>query len=125
MVKLQKKTLLMTAIVAPLCSLALEASAAEHTVKILSGTTKEMRFDPQDIEVKVGDTVTWVNEKPVYHNVRALKKDIPEGAEPLKSPPIKKAGEKWSYTFEVAGKYDYFCVPHRAMGMVGSVTVSE
>ena len=30
----------------------------------------------------------------------------------------------FSFTFEEPGTYDYFCIPHEKMGMVGSVTVT-
>jgi hypothetical protein len=34
------------------------------------------------------------------------------------------SGGTFSFTFEEPGTYDYFCIPHEEMGMVGSVTVS-
>jgi hypothetical protein len=30
----------------------------------------------------------------------------------------------FSFTFEEPGTYDYFCIPHESMGMIGSVTVT-
>lgn len=30
-----------------------------------------------------------------------------------------------SHTFEVAGVYDYYCIPHEAVAMIGSVIVGE
>lgn len=106
-------------------SLPFSSLAAEHTVKVMSGKSNEMRFVPQELIISSGDTVTWINEKNVYHNIRSLKKDTPEGAKPLKSPALRKKDDSWSYTFNITGKYDYFCVPHRAMGMVGSITVED
>jgi hypothetical protein len=35
------------------------------------------------------------------------------------------SGGTFSYTFEESGRYDYFCIPHESMGMIGSVTVSD
>jgi hypothetical protein len=35
------------------------------------------------------------------------------------------SGGTFSYTFEEPGRYDYYCIPHESMGMVGSVTVSD
>lgn len=99
------------------------ASAAEHIVNVLSGKGSEMRFEPKALTIQRGDTVTWINQSAVYHNVRALKKDIPDGATQLKSPGLRKEGDQWSYTFDIKGHYSYFCVPHRAMGMTGTVTV--
>jgi plastocyanin len=33
------------------------------------------------------------------------------------------SGHVYTHTFEVAGTYDYVCVPHRTSGMVGTVVV--
>lgn len=35
------------------------------------------------------------------------------------------SGGTFSYTFEEPGRYDYYCIPHESMGMIGSVTVSD
>jgi hypothetical protein len=32
------------------------------------------------------------------------------------------SGGTFSFTFEEPGTYDYFCIPHESMGMIGSVT---
>lgn len=101
------------------------ATAKEHIVKVMSGKSNEMRFTPQDITINQGDTVKWINEKSVYHNIRSIKKGTPDGAETLKSPALRKENDSWSYTFNVTGRYDYFCVPHRSMGMIGSITVED
>jgi hypothetical protein len=34
------------------------------------------------------------------------------------------SGGTFSFTFEEPGTYDYFCIPHEDLGMVGSVTVT-
>ncbi len=101
------------------------AMAEDYIVKVLSGGGSDMRFEPKELSVKVGDTVTWVNDEDIYHNVKTLKKDLPEGAEPLKSPGLYKKGDEWTYIFKISGEYNYFCVPHRAMGMVGKITATK
>ena len=35
------------------------------------------------------------------------------------------SGGTFSFTFEEPGTYDYFCIPHESMGMIGSVTVTS
>lgn len=106
-------------------ALSTPAYSAEHIVYANAGKATEMRFAPQDIEIKAGDTVTWINNADMYHNVKALKKDIPADAEPFTSKGLAKKDDRWSHTFSISGKYNYFCVPHRSMGMIGSVTVSN
>jgi hypothetical protein len=34
------------------------------------------------------------------------------------------SGESFSYTFDEPGTYEYFCIPHEDLGMVGTVTVT-
>lgn len=84
--------------------------AAEHTVNI-SGTS----FVPADLDVEVGDTVTWVNDGGL-HNVNALDASFTSG------PP---STDMWtfSHTFNEGGVYDYQCDEHVALGMTGTVTV--
>jgi hypothetical protein len=32
---------------------------------------------------------------------------------------------EFEHTFDVPGTYDYYCIPHRLMGMVGRIVVGE
>ena len=32
-------------------------------------------------------------------------------------------GQSFEHTFNTPGTYDYYCEPHRGMGMTGSITV--
>lgn len=98
-------------------------------------------FLPEEYEVPVGETVVWGNNGSRGHTVTAYG-SIPDGAAYFASGEYddpQTAREEWyadgggdispggtyEYTFEVAGRYDYFCIPHEAKGMVGSVLVSE
>lgn len=110
------------------------------------GTTVEMRdelvFDPDSVTVGVGETVTWENVGSVGHTVTAYSDEIPENAEYFASGGLNSeqaardsyavgdpdtgdiaGGETFEHTFEVAGTYEYFCVPHESAGMVGTVEV--
>ena len=104
--------------------------------------TDELVFDPDSITVSVGDTVTWETVGNVGHSVTAYEDRIPDGAAYFASggfdseqaardayvPGDTEAGdvpdgESWSHTFETAGTYEYFCIPHESAGMVGTVEV--
>lgn len=74
------------------------------------------KFMPEAITVKVGTEVTWTNNDSVKHNV--VGDDLKE----LNGPLIGK-GETYSYTFEKAGTFSYFCEPHPYMK--GTVVVTE
>jgi amicyanin len=74
-----------------------------------AGTTnviiKDFRFQPDQVTINKGDTVTWTNMDPVLHDVKF--KDA-------SSPDLKK-GETYSRTFKEAGTYDYMCNIHPYM----------
>jgi len=84
-------------------------------------------FDPVGLHVEPGDTVEWVNESG-QHSATSYTQDnprydgsrrIPEGAESWDSGVFEEPGATFSYTFETPGTYDYYCIPHKTLGMVG------
>lgn len=70
-------------------------------------------FNPSDITVNVGTTVTWTNNDPVGHQI------VSDSAAFQSS--VMNRGEKYSFTFENAGTYAYHCSIHPSMK--GSVVV--
>jgi plastocyanin len=73
-----------------------------------------IQFDPAEVTVAVGDTVTWTNNDSVGHDVTA--DDFESGeAGGLGN------GDTFAHTFEEAGTFDYVCTVHP--GMEGAVTV--
>lgn len=72
-------------------------------------------FSPNPVEVKVGETVTWINDDSSRHTVTS--KDGVFDSE------MMGKGQSFSFTFDKAGEYPYFCSPHP--GMVGTVVVTE
>jgi len=80
----------------------------------------DFTYDPQDLTVQVGDTVTWTNNDDVAHTVTAGTPDSPTGE--FDSGELQP-GDTFSYTFDQAGTFDYFCTLHP--DMTASVTVEE
>ena len=72
-------------------------------------------FSPNPLEVKVGETVTWINDDSGRHTVTS--KDGVFNSE------LMGRGQSFSYTFDKAGEYPYSCSPHP--NMVGTVVVTE
>jgi amicyanin len=70
-------------------------------------------YDPETVTIKVGDTVTWVNEDAPQHDVVADNGEF-------KSDLFDK-GQTFSFTFTKAGTYPYHCSIHP--GMTGTVIV--
>lgn len=89
----------------------LSASAATTFVRM----TRFNTFDPKDISINVGDTVTWTNTASIFHDAVAFD-------ETFRSP-LFGIRQTYSFTFTRPGQFDYYCTPHLGIGMVGSVTV--
>ncbi|MDS0223245.1 plastocyanin/azurin family copper-binding protein [Haloarcula sp. S1AR25-5A] len=100
--------------------------------------TGDLRFDPADVAIDPGQQVTWVNESGVPHTASAYGEGIPDEASYFASGGYEseqavrqstsargflERGETYSYTFDVTGTYQYFCLPHEESGMVGRVIV--
>lgn len=107
--------------------------ASERTVEMAGG----LAFDPETVTVAVGGTVEWTNASDVEHTVTAYEERIPEDAEYFASGGFESEeaarsnlsegllspGETYEHTFERAGTYEYYCIPHEGSGMVGTVRV--
>ena len=78
------------------------ANAADAQVKIANFT-----FEPPVLTVKVGTTVTWVNDDDIPHLVS--EKDGKFRSSALDT------NETFSETFKDAGTIEYFCVLHPHM----------
>lgn len=83
-------------------------------------TVQQFRFQPEDITVVVGTTVTWSNEDRILHTVTAGAPDAPTGEFDEEMP---DQGTTVQVTFSTAGTFDYFCSRHPHM--VGTVTVMD
>ena len=96
--------------------------AEDATVEMLNKLDKRsMVFSQEIVRINAGDTVFWkaINKG---HNVEFVSKNgVPEGVEKFKS----KIGKDTEFTFTIPGIYAYWCVPHKAMGMIGFVIVDE
>nr|WP_246023036.1 plastocyanin/azurin family copper-binding protein [Halosimplex halophilum] len=96
-------------------------------------------FEPAELTVSQGDTVAWAHAGGEPHSVTAYADGVPDGAEYWASGGFDseeaavsgwedgegavRSGQSFVHTFEATGTHEYYCVPHEAAGMVGSVTV--
>ena len=95
-------------------SLAAKAYAAE----IQMGYDGNLVFEPSEISISAGDTVSFVNNALPPHNI--IVDDRPDlSRESLMFSP----GETQEITFADAGDYDFFCAPHAGAGMKGVIHV--
>jgi plastocyanin len=88
-------------------------SSSGNTVTI---DMKNIKFAPQDATVKVGQTVKWVNQDTVDHDVSAKS-----GAD-FKSD-LFGNGKSFEWKADKAGTVSYVCTVHP--GMVGTLKVTQ
>jgi len=108
-------------------------SESEYDVEMTAN-----RYRPEEITISTGETVTWGNTSSRGHSVTAYESSLPENADYWASGGVDseeaardsypqqgnvQSGETWSYQFDAAGTYEYFCIPHERGGMVGTVVV--
>ena len=105
---------------------AASAGPQTHIVETAMGSgapgceTSNACYLPQDITISTGDTVLWDNVDTAAHTVTGgSPADGPSG---VFDSSLLMAGLDYSFTFNDAGNYDYFCMVHP--WMVGSVTVN-
>ena len=97
--------------------------AQEASVVIPNGNSEMSArgfYLPINLEIHVGTTVTWVNDDSVPHNIQSMD-DEGNVIQLFNSPPMN-TGDRFEFTFEESGVYNYFCSFHP--WRVGVVTVS-
>jgi plastocyanin len=62
-------------------------------------------FNPKQPTVKIGTTVTWINDDPAPHQI----------AGSIFAGQLLNTGDSYSFTFTQAGTYDYYCSIHPSM----------
>ena len=106
-------------------------------VKMLQDDKGNYRFDPADVNIKSGDGVKFIMVSGGPHNVAFDPAQIPAEAKSqlsanmqqqvseLSSPMMMNPNETYTISFGKmpAGKYEFHCTPHLAMGMKGTITV--
>jgi plastocyanin len=105
-----------------------QQSGGTH-VTIVEGasTMTDKAFDPNPVNVKTGDTITWTNKDSQIHTVvSGTGPSDPDVGKAFDSSPGLKTllapNQTFSHKFDAAGQFPYFCQLHPTM--VGKVVVS-
>jgi plastocyanin len=113
------------------------ATGTTHEVRML-GDDKGFRFEPANLTIKSGDAVKFIAVSGFPHNVAfsatGLAADVKaqldanfgtERMAELTSNMYMTEGQNATISFAniPAGKYEFNCTPHLAMGMKGVITV--
>ncbi len=94
------------------------AAASAYAADIQMGAGGNLVFEPNEVTIKAGETVTFTNGDLPPHNI------IFAGHEELSHPDLAfMSGEKFPVTFSEAGDYEFQCDPHAGAGMKGVIHV--
>ena len=89
-----------------------------YAAEITMGSGGNLIFEPNEITISAGDTVTFVNGELPPHNM--IVKDHPE----LSHLDLAfMGGESFEVTFPESGDYEFQCDPHAGAGMRGVIHV--
>lgn len=114
---------LILALVAALA--ALPGAVALGADKNVAAKSSPDVFDPAQVTINVGDTVTWNSDGGTPHNVH-FANGTKLGGDPVTHSPTATT---WSddFTFNKAGTFKYWCDEHSdgTFGMVGRVVVKD
>jgi plastocyanin len=94
--------------VAQAATVSAPAPTQESTATVTPVTIRLIKFSPEIIEVKTGQTVEWANNDLTPHTVTS------QGTGDLNSGSID-AGASWRHTFTQAGSFPYYCTFHPEM----------
>ena len=110
---MSRLTIMMTSL---FLSFTLAASA--YAADIQMGAGGNLVFEPNEVTINSGETVTFTNGDLPPHNIVFL--DHPE----LSHPDLAfMSGEQFPVTFDKVGDYEFQCEPHAGAGMKGVVHV--
>jgi len=135
-----------TATAAPAPGAPAAGAAATGTAQAITGKTwdvkmlgdaKGYRYDPASLTIKKGDGVRFTVVSTPPHNVtfwpdsipsgasNALQANMPQTMAPLTGPLLMNPNQSYTISFAgvPAGTYKFYCTPHLAMGMKGTITV--
>ena len=90
-----------------------------YAAEITMGSNGNLVFDPSELNISAGESVTITNGDLPPHNF--VVADHPE----LSHPDLAfTGGESFTVTFDEPGDYEFQCEPHAGAGMKGVIHVS-
>src|SRR5687768_9898704 len=82
-------------------------------------------FTPQHVVVAVGDSVRWINNEAIPHNVNGTQATFPDNVESFTSGAPAVGPWQYDHEFNAPGLNNYQCDVHAASGMTGTVSVYD
>jgi plastocyanin len=84
-----------------------QLQAEESQAQSVNVTIDNFSFNPKDLTVSKGTTVTWINRDDVPHTIVSTEQKFRSKA--------LDTGDRFSFTFNDSGTYAYFCSVHPMM----------
>jgi len=113
------KTFIQTFWVMLIASAVLFMPRFAYAAEITMGSGGNLVFEPSEITISAGETVTFTNGDLPPHNMQVA--DHPELSH---SDLAFAAGDSFDVTFPEAGDYNIQCDPHAGAGMKGVIHVT-
>lgn len=115
------------------------ATGTVYEVRMMLTDDGRFVYEPEELTIRVGDTVRWINVSGGPHNVAFFADKIPAGAaaalngamankmSDLTGELMIQENQAYEMIFASAptGTYDYFCTPHEMLGMKASLTINN
>ncbi len=104
---------------------------AEEALPLQTGTVqvalKNIRFEPQNIKVKAGTKVIFVNQDAMAHDVVGIGPKEYGKQQPGFDSGVLRPGGSWELTLDKPGTQPIICTQaaHYTAGMVGTIEVVE
>ena len=93
-------------------------ASSAYAAEIQMGSNGNLVFEPNDITINAGDTVTFTNGALPPHNMMV------DGHPELSHSDLAFAtGDSFDVTFPDAGDFEFQCDPHAGAGMKGVIHV--
>jgi plastocyanin len=83
------------------------STAAQQQLAVKEITIDNFSFGPMELTIPAGTQVTWINKDDVPHTVVSVDKKFKSKA--------LDTDDKFSFTFQNPGTYEYFCSVHPKM----------
>jgi plastocyanin len=113
------KTFIQTLWIALIAAAVLFLPTMAYAADITMGSGGNLVFEPNEITISAGETVTFTNGDLPPHNMQV--EDHPELSH---SDLAFAAGDSFDVTFPDAGDYNIQCDPHAGAGMKGIIHVN-
>ena len=97
----------------------LQDEGEEHTVTV-DGFGSNIRFVPETLTINEGDSVRFLWSGQILpHNAIEVNEVFNSGDA------MRNVDYTYNFTYNQSGVYEFYCEPHRDLGMLGEITVLD